>query len=177
MCVDEAGNHEPAAEIHDLSAPGNRADLRRAADCDDSIAGDGDGFGLRQRGVAGPDPAVDERQRDHGASGGLRWIGRAAAGDDEDEQEAAADAIHAILFRPEGGSHEKEEGPSLFRPKKAFYLRAGADTTVETVAFFSGSLSDTATNVTFAGAVALGPRVTCTGTAIDSPAFTATSAF
>ncbi len=58
---------------------------------------------------------------------------------------------------------------------EAFYLRAGADTTVETVAVFVGSLSDTATTVTFVGAVA--PRVTCTGTAIDSPTFTATSAF
>ena len=67
--IDEAGHDEPAAEIHDLGAVGTRADVGRAADRDDSIAGDDDRFGFGLRGVAGPDPAVDERQRDHGASG------------------------------------------------------------------------------------------------------------
>ena len=74
---------------------------------------------------------------------------------------------------------DDDDRPSVLhgsiRARKRSTSLPAADTIVETVAVFVGSLSDTATNVTFAGAVA--PRVTCTGTAIDSPAFTATSAF
>ena len=62
------GTTKLAAEVDRLRRAGARANIGRRADGDDAIAGDRDRFGFGLRGVAGPDAAVDERERDHGTS-------------------------------------------------------------------------------------------------------------
>ena len=68
--VDEAGNDELSAEIDDLGGSGSLPDVGRdvpTATIRSPAMAIASAFGLRR--VAGPDPAVDECQRDHGTSG------------------------------------------------------------------------------------------------------------
>jgi hypothetical protein len=79
--VDETGHDEPPLEIHRLAAVG-LSDVGSPADRDDTVAGNDDRFGFGLRRVARPDPPVDERHRDHGASGVTRCSPPAAHGDE-----------------------------------------------------------------------------------------------
>ncbi len=89
--IDEAGYDEPSVEIHGLAAV-CLSDVGCPADGDDTVAGNDDRFGFGLRGIAGPDPPVHERHRDHGASGVPRCPGPAAHGG-EHKKEGGADAI------------------------------------------------------------------------------------
>jgi hypothetical protein len=117
---DEARQHDPAAQVdHPGLRAGGGPHRRVAADRDDLVAPDRDGFGLREAPVHRQDLAAGE----HGGGGALRTRHggpRARSGDGAAEQRAAAQRRRLLRREPGGFAVRREERPESAAATKTF---------------------------------------------------------